>query len=173
MRLKGLTKKKLADIGDNYVLTEKLSPGQEALARKQLAEARKRTQAEMSEREKLIANLLQLKFRLEDYINNKEFDEQKTFGYFLKEYLQLIHKKRNEFAAEIDIHETLLSQLINNHRSPSDNIMIRLELHSNNSIPATYWYKLVEKQKEHYIGTNKELRKAEKKFVRNRIKVSV
>lgn len=118
-------------------------------------------------------SMLQLKFRLEEYIDNREFDDKLTFGYFLKEYLQLIHKKRNEFAAEIDIHETLLSQLINNHRAPSESVIIRLELHSNNAIPATYWYRLVEKQKEHFIGTNKELRKMEKRFVKNPLRISI
>ncbi|NLR65694.1 helix-turn-helix transcriptional regulator [Chitinophaga varians] len=170
---KGFSKKKLEEVADDVVMTEKLSPAQEVEARKQLAAARKKTQAGMTEQERLIANLLQLKFRLEEYIDNREFDDKLTFGYFLKEYLQLIHKKRNEFAAEIDIHETLLSQLINNHRAPSESVIIRLELHSNNAIPATYWYRLVEKQKEHFIGTNKELRKMEKKFVKNPLRISI
>ncbi|QJB40234.1 hypothetical protein HF324_21180 [Chitinophaga oryzae] len=170
---KGFSKRKVKELANDILMTEKLSPQQEVEARRQLAAARKKTQSAMTERERLIANLLQLKFRLEEYINKKEYDEQLTFGYFLKEYLQLIHKKRNEFAAEIDIHETMLSQLINNHRTPNESIVIRLELHSNNTIPATYWYRLVEKQKEHIIGTSKELRKAEKKFVRNRLSVSI
>lgn len=61
---KRLSKKELEELADDVVITEKLSPAQEAEAREQLSAARKRTQAEMTEQERLIANLLQLKFRL-------------------------------------------------------------------------------------------------------------
>jgi len=121
----------------------------------------------MSEADMLLADLLQLKFQMEDYVNREEFTIQKNFGHFLKEYFRLSRKKRNEFAVEIGIHETLLSQLINNRRVPGENILIRLELHSNNSIPASYWYRLVQKEKEHFIKTNQDFRKSEKKFVTN------
>jgi plasmid maintenance system antidote protein VapI len=165
----GYSRKELADA---FVLTQKLTKKQQAEAAKQLAAAREKRQKEFSEADRLLANLLQFKFQLEDYLKNESFNTEKTFGHFLKEYLHLIHKKRNEFAAEIDIHETLLSQLINNHRDPGDNIMIRLELHSNNSIPAASWYRLVEKKKEYFIQNDKELRKSEKKFVKKRLSIS-
>ncbi|MBC9934722.1 hypothetical protein [Chitinophaga qingshengii] len=82
---KSFSKKKLEELADDVLITEKLSPGEESEARKQLSAARRETQSEMTERDRLIAHLLQLKFRLEDYINNKEYDEELTFGYFLKE----------------------------------------------------------------------------------------
>jgi plasmid maintenance system antidote protein VapI len=160
------------DIADAFILTQKLTKKQQDEAAQQLAEAREKSQQELSEDDRLLINLLQFKFQLEDYLKNEDFNIEKTFGHFLKEYLQLIHRKRNEFAAEIDIHETLLSQLINNRRDPSESIMVRLELHSNNSIPATSWYRLVEKQKEHSIQNNKALRKSEKKFVKKRLNIS-
>jgi hypothetical protein len=62
-----------------------------------------------------------------------------------------------------------MSQLINDHRSPSENIIIRVELHSNKAIPAIAWYKLIEREKEHYIITNKTIRKQEEKHVSNRL----
>lgn len=160
------------EIAEAFVLPVKLTQKQRHEAALQLAEARKKSMAEMSEADILTGNLLQLKFQLENYIKSDKFDELKTFGYFLKQYLQIINKKRNEFAWEIDVHETLLSQLINDHREPGENIIIRLELHCNNLIPAAYWYRLIEKQKEHFIQTNTELRKREKKFVKRQLKLS-
>jgi hypothetical protein len=62
---------------------------------------------------------------------------------------------------------TLLSQLINGHRLPPDYMSIRLEIYSNNRIPAGHWYKLVTMEKEHYIKTDKEIRKKQQKFVRS------
>jgi len=161
-----------AEIADALVLPQKLTKKQQTEAGLKLAKARQNSLEAMSEADILKARLLQLKFQLEDYLKASNYDREKNFGFFLKKYLAITNKKRNEFAAEINIHETLLSQLVNNHREPGENIFIRLELHSNNTIPAPYWYKLVEKEKEHYIKTNSSLRKREKKFVKNRLRVS-
>jgi len=88
---------------------------------------------------------------LETYLKQDDFDTTLTFGHFLNRYLKVINRKKKEFAEEIQIHETLLSHLINDRREPNENIVVRLELHSNNVIPAVYWYKLAEKEKEHHI----------------------
>lgn len=169
---KALEKYSDKEIAEALVLPQKLTRKQQAEAAIQLAEARKKSIAKMTNAEKLAANLLQLKFQVEDYLKNDEFDEQKTFGYFLKQYLLLINRKRNEFAEDINIHETLLSQFVNNHREPGENIFVRLELHSNNIIPASYWYRLIEKQKENFIKNDASLRRREKKFVKNKVEVS-
>lgn len=161
-----------AEIAEALVLPVKLTKKQRLDAAAKLVEARKKSTSEMSEADILTGNLLQLKFQLEEYIKSDKFDEAKTFGSFLKKYLQIINKKSNEFAWEIDVHETLLSQLINDHREPGENIIIRLELHCNNLIPAGYWYRLIEKQKEHYLQNDAELRKREKKFVRKQLQLT-
>jgi plasmid maintenance system antidote protein VapI len=157
----------------DLISPQRLTKQQQKEAASQLANVRAVSQKEMTDADRMVANLLQLRFQLEDYIGNEKFNADKTFGFFLKGYLLVIQKKRNEFAAEISIHETLLSQLINNHREPDENIIIRLELHSNNTIPAAYWYRLVKKQKEHTIQTDQKLRKREKKFVKKQLSVSL
>ena len=82
-------------------------------------------------------------------------------------------KKKKGFAQEIQIHETLLSHLINNAQGePNDSIIIRLELHSNKIIPAIYWYKLAEKAKEHQIRTDDSLREKESPFVTHRLQLT-
>ena len=116
----------------------------------------------------LKGTLLQLRFQIEDYLNDLHFDKRKTFGYFLKSYIDSLKKKRNEFADEINIKPTELSQYINNHRKPPQNIMIRLELHSYNMIPAADWYRLLEKENLHELSTNKLLRRDQKKFIKRK-----
>jgi hypothetical protein len=153
------------ELAEALVFPVALTPAQQKEAAKQLAAARKKTRQEITDNDKLALQLLQLKFQLEDYIENKEYDPEKHFGYFLKKYIEILQVKRKVFADDISIDETLLSQLINKHRTPPDHISIRLELHSNNIIPADYWFKLVEKQKEHRIKTDRGLRKKERKFV--------
>lgn len=162
-----------AEIADSFIITEKVPVKQRNKADSQFREARKKKQAEMSEKDKLILRLMQFKFQVEDYLETKDFDPKRTFSFFLKEYVGLLNKKRRHFAQEIDIGETELSQLINQHRLPNDNIIVRLEIHSNNSIPAVTWYRLVVKEKEYLLKTNKLLRQRERKFVKNKLTVSI
>ena len=161
------------EIAESFVITEKLSAKQRKEADWQLKKARKKVQSEMTEEERLVSKVLQFKFQIEDYLNNVNFNPAFTFGYFLGEYVNLLNKKRRNFAKEIDIDETELSQLINKHRLPNENIIVRLEIHSNNSIPAVTWFKLIEKEKEHALRTNRALRQQERKFVTNRLGVNI
>jgi hypothetical protein len=146
-----------------------LSKKQKKEAKEQLAAARKQGQKELTEKDRLSLRVFQLKFQMEDYIKNGDFNPELTFGRVLKQYVDLLHVKRKQFADDISIDETLLSQFINHHRTPPAYIAIRLEIHSNNYIPATYWFKLVEKQKEFELKTDKALRKKEDKFVHRRL----
>jgi hypothetical protein len=157
------------ELAEAVVFPVTLTTVQKKQSAEQLARARERGQKAMRGDERLSLQIFQLKFQLEDYIRNKEFDPALTFGYFLKRYVDLWKVKRREFAEEISIDESLLSQFINQHRMPPDYVVIRLEIHSNNSIPATYWFKLVEKQREYELRTDRKLRKKENKFVHKRL----
>ena len=161
-----------AEIADAYIYPQVLNKKQQAEANIQLAEARVRSRAKMTVENKLGLKLMQLRLQMEKYINTADFEIEKTFGYYLKEYLHLINVKRNVFAHDISIHETLLSQLINNKRSPNESIMIRLELHSNNAFPATVWYRVAEMERGHAIQTDKKLRQRERSKVKKRIAVA-
>jgi len=161
------------ELADAYIFPVKLTLKQKKEAATQLAEARKKTQAEMTEKDRLISRLLQFRFQLENYIDGNSFDPGFTFSHFLKEYVTILNKKRKVFAEEISIDETMLSQFINMHRMPPDYMAIRLELHSNNTIPAEYWYRLVEIQREYQIKTDKGLRKKEMKYVHNKLAVTL
>lgn len=174
-----MTKKKLfqkhtaKELANGIVFPVTLTPARKKQAGKELDEARKKAQQRMTESDRLALRLFQLKFQLEDYIENKEFSPALTFGYFLKQYVNLLQIKRKAFAAEISIDETLLSQFINMHRMPPEYMAIRLEIHSNNTIPANYWFKLVEKQREYELKTDKRLRRKEKKYVHRKLAGSI
>lgn len=161
------------ELAEAYVYPSTLTPEQRKEADDQLKAARSKVQSAMTEADKLTADIMQLRFQLEDYLNSEKYDPKLRFSYFLKSYVQLLNKKRKVFAQEINIDETELSQLINDHRSPGENIIIRLEIHSNNAIPAVAWYKLIEREKEHYLITNKTIRMREEKNVSNRLTVNI
>jgi hypothetical protein len=159
------------EIASAFVLPVKLTKKEQKEAAEQLAEARRKFREQSAKIEYIKANLLQLKSQIHDYARSEQYDPNKRFGQFFKTYLFIINKKSSEFAEEINIHETLVSQLINNHREPNEDILVRLELHSNNNIPAHYWYMLIQKDHINQLMTDKALRKREKKNVKKRIKV--
>jgi hypothetical protein len=66
------TKVKPEELIGDIIYPVKLTPAQRKEANRQLSEARKKTQEEMSESDRLVSKLFQLKFQLEDYIENKE-----------------------------------------------------------------------------------------------------
>src|SRR5688500_13537136 len=108
MNYKKLSKKFTPEeLADAFVFPVKLTAKQKKEAAEQLAAARKRTQAAISDEARLGLRVFHLKFRIEDYLKQEAFDPELTFGSFLKKYVELLEKKRKDFAEEISIDETL------------------------------------------------------------------
>ena len=112
---------------------------------------------------------MQLKYLMEDYANSNGYNELYTFSYFLNEYLRSLNKKKTDFSNDIGLHSAQLSRLLNDKDRPSQKILVRLELHSNNIISAIDWFRVYEKQKEAELLNNKEIRKEESKYVKNKL----
>ena len=101
-----------------------------------------------NETNEILSSLLRFRFKIEDYLNAAEFDQSLTFSACLKEYIQLIKKKQKEFASDINMQQTELSQILNKHRKPPHGFVVRLSIHSNGTIPAQYWNKILDKENE-------------------------
>lgn len=173
MSVKKLLKKfSPEEVADGVMESERLSPEEYEESVRKMNEYRKLSQQNMSEKVRLTLELLSLRFRIEDYLKDKQFNPQLNFGHFLRQYVDLLNRKRKVFATEISIKETELSQFINNHRLPNENILVRLEIHSNNSLPAIIWFRLIEKEKEFILLTNKTIRREQKKNVSNKVSIS-
>jgi plasmid maintenance system antidote protein VapI len=153
-----------AELDGDIFIAAKLTPAEKKEADRQLAEYR-RNKKPMTEEVRVELIQFRVRFRIERSLENKEYDPAMTFGHFLEQYVDELEIKRKEFAEQIGIDETLLSQLINGHRMPPDYLVIRLEIHSDNKIPADFWYRLVGREKEHFIRTDKEIRKIQAKYV--------
>lgn len=124
-----------------------------------------------SVQEQIYTDLLQLRFRLEDYIQGDGYEETLDFGYFLNEYIRIQRKKDKVFAQDVDVKPYVLSQYLNGHRNPTDKFIIRLELHSNGLIPALLWFRLLQKEKEFEIAHDPAIRKEENQYVKNKIEL--
>jgi ribosomal protein S6 len=156
------------ELANSFVFPVKLTDRQKQKANENLQAALERKRAEMTTEEKLKFKLLQLRYQIEDYLNNKQFDNRKTFGFFLEMYVHSLNKRNKEFAHEINIKPAVLSQYMNDHRKPPREIIIRLELHSRKNIPASDWYRLLEKENIHELQTNTTLRTKQQKHIRRK-----
>lgn len=76
------------------------------------------------------AKLMQLKLKMEEYLKQPSYDTQYHFSDFLKTYIDTIYPTRNKFAHDINITPIRLSQVINNHREPKDEFIMKLMIHS-------------------------------------------
>lgn len=170
---KELEKYTSEELADAFVLTGNFSEKAKEKANADLAAARAKVQTGMSEKDKLESKILQFKLSLNHYLKRPDFEPAKNFGYFLSKYIELTNVKQRTFAREIDLQEAELSQIINSHRQPSEQIFVRLEIHSNKSIHAEEWLRLVEKERVFGLQTNKALRREQKKHVNRHLDVSI
>lgn len=95
-----------------------------------LMEARLMRMKNLSKDQVIRAKLLQLKLRMEEYIKKPVYDKHNYFSEFLKLYIDIIYPKRSFFAKDIDIAPVSLSQVINNHREPKEEFILKLMIHS-------------------------------------------
>lgn len=95
-----------------------------------LMEARLARMKNLSKEQITKAKLLQLKLKMEEYIKNPVYDNHSCFTEFLKLYIDSIYSKRSTFAKDINVAPVSLSQVINNHREPKKEFIMKLMIHS-------------------------------------------
>lgn len=95
-----------------------------------LMQARLERMKHLTTEQILQAKLMQLKFKMENYLKDPIDDHGNHFTGFLESYIDTIYSKRNDFAKDIDITPVFLSQVINNHREPNDEFILKLMIHS-------------------------------------------
>ncbi|MEO4004330.1 hypothetical protein [Flavobacterium sp. CAU 1735] len=157
------------ELADSFVFRNNLTVEQKEEAADELKRFRKKNVKPLTDSQLLYARVQQLRFQIEDYLKSDIYDAELSLPFFLKKYINLRYKINKDFAEDIKVSESELNSILNMGKPPSKKIIIRLELHSNNFIPALYWYKLLEKEKEYEIQIDKKIRKEEAKYVQNRL----
>ncbi len=113
-----------------------------------LMQARLERMKKIPKEQVIRAKLLQLKLQMEKYLKEPVYDKQNHFTKFLESYVDTIYVKRSEFAKDINITPVFLSQIINNHREPKEEFILKLMVHSEKvfknvgEFPKTTWYQL-------------------------------
>ncbi len=95
-----------------------------------LMQSRLERMKNVSKEQILQAKLLQLKIKMENYLKEPVFDKQNHFAQFLETYVDAIYQRRSEFAKDMNITPVFLSKVINNHREPKEEFILKLMIHS-------------------------------------------
>ena len=164
----------LEELADAFVFP--IHPDGVEQAEKDLQEFRAMRQREIANRtpeQWVEVKTTQIKYQILNYIDNIDPKEHWNFQYFLHEYIRAQGKKDKEFAADVDVKPYVLSQYLNGHRIPPKEFLIRLELHSNGLIPASWWFRLLQKSKETELMQDTAIRERESKHVKNKIELAL
>ncbi|BDS13364.1 hypothetical protein [Aureispira anguillae] len=124
---------------------------------------------ETSEEDRILADVMRLRFLIEDYLKEDGFSFEKTFGKYLEEYIRILKKPRREIAKDLAIHYTKLSRIINDKEEPNIELCYRLEKHAGNLIKTKTWWKLMIKKQEFIISEDDVTRQVEQDKVKNSI----
>ena len=161
------------ELADSVISPNSLTREERKLADAELAEARRKNRERITGNQQLYAQVLQLRFLMEDYAKSEIFDQELSFASFLRKYIRLNYKVNKKFANDIDLKEAELSLILNRRRLPNEKTIVRLELHSNAMIPAISWYRVLEKEKEHELLSNTAFRQKQDKHVKNRLNLEL
>ena len=158
------------EIVEGYVFPVDLDEQEKEAIEAEFRVLRLKALKESTEEQRLLSALMRMKLLIKDYLERSDFENDFSFALQLEQYIKLIGRSQKDFAAEIDLHPTKLSRLLNGRDNPNNELMYRLEKHCGNVIPAIYWWKLYAKQLEDEIKTDERLRRIEWEKVKNNLK---
>lgn len=159
------------EIAESFVISETDAVKEEE-AQYAISQYRKERLNQMSGHEKMVAQVMSLKFQIIEYVAEDSFSFQKTFGSFLLKYIQALGRSRKKISKELGLHYTKLSRIINDREEPSIELCYRLEKHSGGLINVLNWWKLIKKKEEFILSQDIELKREEQKKVSNSLTVS-
>ena len=127
-----------------------------------LMEARLERMKNIPKEQILRARLLQLKLKMEDYLIKPVYDKQNHFAQFLAFYVDTLYSKRIFFANDINVTANFLSKIINSHRKPNEEFILKLMIHSEKAFEHVggfhkkTWYQVYSHEKLCHIMSSQE-----------------
>lgn len=95
-----------------------------------LMEARLERMKRLPKEEVLRAKLMQLKLNMETYLKAPVYDNHNHFVHFVQRYVDAVYTKRSDFAKDVNVTPVFLSHVINRHREPTEEFILKLMVHS-------------------------------------------
>ena len=160
------------EIVDSMLLPADMTKAEKGQSEKEIRAYRMDRLRQMTEEDRILSDVMRLKFQMEDYVKRGDFSFDKTFGKYLEEYIRILKKSRKAISEDLSIHYTKLSRIINDKEEPNVELSYRLEKHSGNLIKAKVWWKLMIKKQEFIIIKDVKTKTAEQKKVKNYLRAS-
>jgi len=161
----------LDEIVDSMLVPAELSEAKENQANAELRAYRMKILAGMTDEDRIISDVLRLRFQIENYLSEKEFNNENTFGKYLAEYIRILNRTRREIADNLALHYTKLSRIINDKEEPNIELCYRLERHSSELIRSDIWWRLIIKKQAYILLEDEKTKLAEQRKVKNPIKL--
>ena len=158
------------EIVESMLLPEDLTKKEKEKLSAEMREIRLNKLRETTEEQRIIANVMRLRFQIENYTTKNVFSFENTFGSYLKEYIRIAKKSKREFSDDLAIHYTKLSRILNEKEESNIEFCYRLEKHSGNLIKAELWWKLIVLKQSFIISKDDKTRKVEYKKVKNALR---
>jgi plasmid maintenance system antidote protein VapI len=158
------------EIVDSMLIPADLTEREKQELASEMKEIRMHRLGETTEEDRIMSDVMRLRFQMESYLNQGKFSFEKTLGKHLKEYIRIVKKTRRELAEDLSIHYTKLSRIINDKEEPNIELCYRLEKHSGNMIKTELWWKLIIRKQGFIISKDEGTRRVEQKKVRNFIR---
>ena len=155
------------ELAEAFVFPPDMDEEEKKKADEEFWEFRRKQMLNRTSEEKILSSLLSIKYHIEDYAKERQFDEGQGVGHYLHEYMNAVNRKQKELAEDIDIHPTRLSRILNGKERLSLSVAYRLEKHSGGTIPAILWWRLVQKEIEQEIRADKKMKEKEMSKVKN------
>ena len=158
------------EIADSMLIPPDLTAEEKNKADAELRALRFKLLNEMTEEQRIYADLLRLRYQIESYLKEDYFDSAKSFGKQLSEYVRILNRTKKKVSEDLNIHYTRFSRILNDREDPNIEFIYRLEKHSGELIPALIWWKLITKKQEFEIKQDKKTRKKEGLNVKDAVK---
>jgi len=160
------------EIVDAMLIPADLTGEEAATLSAEMKEIRFQKLREMTEEDRILSDIMRLRFNIENYLRGDGFSFEKTFGKYLEEYIRILKKSRKDISEDLSVHYTKLSRIVNDKEEPNIELTYRLDKHSGSLIKAKLWWKLIIKKQEFILLKDKETRQKEEAKVKNYLKAS-
>ena len=157
------------EIAEGYMIPATLTEEEQKISEEEFRKKRFQLLNNRTEKQRILSEVTRLRIKINYYLEEEIYSPLFDFGNILGAYIAVLKRSRKEFASDIDIHPTKLSRIINNREEPNISLMYRLAKHSDDLIPAIYWWKLLMRKQGHLLTANTELIEKEGKRVKNKL----
>ena len=162
----------VAEIAASMMIPADLSEEEKAQSEAELNLYRREALARMTEQDRIISDVMRLRFQMEQYVKKEPFSFDKTFGKYLEEYIRIVKRSRREISQELSLHYTKLSRIINDKEEPNVELCYRLEKHAATLIRTELWWQLMIKKQAFLLEQDQQTKQTEQEKVSNQLTVS-